>query len=117
MNKSNEMEVEIRALRERLSKLNSAVLRISSSLDLDTVLREVVASARALTDGTAQFNAVLPSGVPRDRCTGRGAGPESPHVVPPGCDAGSRADAKIGHEDLFVPVPDTGPATCRPCAR
>ena len=50
MNKSNEMEVEIQALRERLSKLNAAVLRISSSLDLDTVLREVVASARALTD-------------------------------------------------------------------
>ena len=50
MNKSNEMEAEIRALRERLSRLCAAVLRISSSLDLDTVLREVVASARALTD-------------------------------------------------------------------
>ena len=50
MNKSNEMEAEIQALRERLSKLCAAVLRISSSLDLETVLREVVASARALTD-------------------------------------------------------------------
>ena len=49
MNKSNGMEAEIRALRERLSRLCAAVLRISSSLDLDTVLREVVASARALT--------------------------------------------------------------------
>ena len=49
MNKSNEMEVEIQALRERLSKLSAAALRISASLDLDTVLREVVASARALT--------------------------------------------------------------------
>ncbi len=49
MNKSNEMEAEIRALRERLSKLSAAVLRISASLDLDTVLREIVASARALT--------------------------------------------------------------------
>ena len=49
MNKSNEMEAEIRALRERLSRLCAAVLRISSSLDLDTVLHEVVASARALT--------------------------------------------------------------------
>ncbi len=49
MNKSNEMEAEIRALRERLSKLSAAVLRISTSLDLDTVLREIVASARALT--------------------------------------------------------------------
>ena len=49
MNKSNGMEAEIQALRERLSKLCAAVLRISASLDLDTVLREVVASARALT--------------------------------------------------------------------
>ena len=43
------MEAEIRVLRERLSKLCAAVLRISASLDLDTVLREVVESARALT--------------------------------------------------------------------
>ena len=49
MNKPNEMEAEIQALRERLSRLSAAVLRISSSLDLDTVLREVVESARALT--------------------------------------------------------------------
>ena len=40
---------EIEALRERLSRLSAAVLRVSSSLDLDTVLREVVDSARALT--------------------------------------------------------------------
>ena len=37
------------ALRERISALSGAVLRISASLDLDTVLREVVDSARALT--------------------------------------------------------------------
>ena len=37
------------ALRERISKLSAAILRISASLDLDTVLREVVDSARALT--------------------------------------------------------------------
>ena len=49
MNKSNEMEAEIQALRERLSRLSAAVLRISSSLDLYTVLREVVESGRALT--------------------------------------------------------------------
>ena len=49
MNKPNEMEAEIQALRERISRLSAAVLRISSSLDLDTVLREVVESARALT--------------------------------------------------------------------
>ena len=48
---------------------------------------------------------------------GAAAGPESPPVAPPGCDAGSRADAKNGPEDLFVPVHDTGRATCRPCAQ
>ena len=40
---------EIAALRERISALSAAILRISASLDLDTVLREVVDSARALT--------------------------------------------------------------------
>ena len=37
------------ALRERVSTLNAALLRITASLDVDTVLREVVDSARALT--------------------------------------------------------------------
>ncbi|MDE0222121.1 MAG: GAF domain-containing protein [Spirochaetaceae bacterium] len=40
---------QIDALDERLSRLSAAVLRISSSLDLDTVLEEVVDSALALT--------------------------------------------------------------------
>ena len=42
-------EREIEVLRERLSRLSAAVLRVSASLELDTVLREVVDSARALT--------------------------------------------------------------------
>ena len=40
---------EIEALRERNSRLSAASLRIGSSLDLDTVLREIAESARALT--------------------------------------------------------------------
>ncbi len=40
---------EVEALRERSSQLNTAILRISASLDVDTVLNEVVASARTLT--------------------------------------------------------------------
>ena len=40
---------QIEALEQRASQLSAAVLRISSSLDLDTVLQEVVDSARALT--------------------------------------------------------------------
>ena len=46
---SLESRREIEALRERMSRLSAAVLRASSSLDLDTVLQEVVDSARALT--------------------------------------------------------------------
>ena len=40
---------ENEALRERISTLSAAILRISATLDLDTVLGEVVESARALT--------------------------------------------------------------------
>ena len=40
---------EIDALRERLSGLIAAVSRVGASLDLDTVLQEVVGSARSLT--------------------------------------------------------------------
>ena len=40
---------EIEALRGRISQLSAASLRIGSSLDLDTVLREIAQSARALT--------------------------------------------------------------------
>ena len=51
MTKQNpdELQRRIEALQERVSKLCGAVLRISASLDLDTVLQEVVDSARALT--------------------------------------------------------------------
>ena len=45
----DDLRGENAALRDRISKLSDAVLRISSSLDLETVLREVVDSARALT--------------------------------------------------------------------
>ena len=41
---------EIGTLRERLSRLSQASLRITESLDFDKVLQEVVDSARALTD-------------------------------------------------------------------
>ena len=44
-----ELRRQIGALQERISRLSAAVLRFSASLDLDTVLQEVVDSARALT--------------------------------------------------------------------
>ena len=40
---------ETEALRERLSRLSAAILRTSASLNVGTVLHEVVESARALT--------------------------------------------------------------------
>ena len=49
MNTPNELEMEIQVLHERFSRLSAAVLRISSSLDLETVLQEVIDSARVLT--------------------------------------------------------------------
>ena len=47
---------ENRKLRERISRLSSAILRINSSLDVNTVLHEVVESARTLTG--ARYGAI-----------------------------------------------------------
>ncbi len=47
---------QIEALQERVSRLSAAILRVSASLDLDTVLQEVVDSARALTG--ARYGAI-----------------------------------------------------------
>ena len=55
MTRSEDNEVP----RERGSALIDAVLRINASLDLDTVLREVVESARALTGARYGFIVVL----------------------------------------------------------
>ena len=49
MTQSGDARREIEALRERTSTLSAAILRISATLDLDTVLAEVVESARGLT--------------------------------------------------------------------
>ncbi|MXZ71095.1 MAG: response regulator [Acidobacteria bacterium] len=47
---------EIQMLRERISRLSAASVRISSSLDVETVLREIVGSARSLTG--ARYGAI-----------------------------------------------------------
>ncbi len=49
MNGFEELRLENQALRDRNALLIAAILRISASLDLDTVLQEIVESARALT--------------------------------------------------------------------
>ena len=69
MAQSDELKRENEALRTRSATLNAAILRISASLDLATVLREVVDSARALTDARYGLIAVDESGQPRDVVT------------------------------------------------
>ena len=49
MAKHGNLKRENDVLRRRISTLNAAILRINASLDLDTVLEEVVGSARTLT--------------------------------------------------------------------
>ena len=49
MDSPDELHRRIQQLEERLSRLSEAGLRINESLDFDTVLQEVVDSARALT--------------------------------------------------------------------
>ena len=51
---------EINALRERISRLSVASVRISGTLDLETVLHEVTESARALTG--ARYGAIVTIG-------------------------------------------------------
>ena len=52
----DDLRRENKALRSRSSSLYAAIARISASLDLDTVINEVVDSARALTD--ARYGAI-----------------------------------------------------------
>ena len=49
MKRAEELAVEVESLRERLSKLSEASLRINESLDFDTVLNQVVSNACDLT--------------------------------------------------------------------
>ena len=49
----DELQRENEALRERISRLSAAVLRITASLDVNTVLNEVVENACALTGAGA----------------------------------------------------------------
>ena len=49
MKSADELMREIDALRDRISRLSGAVLRINASLDVHTVLNEIAHTARALT--------------------------------------------------------------------
>ena len=56
MTPADDLMRENQALRERLSRLSEASLRINESLDPDTVLQEVMDNARTLT--AARFGAI-----------------------------------------------------------
>ena len=58
MNREEELLRENQALRERLTRLGEASLRINESLDFDTVLQGVLDSACALTD--ARYGVLTP---------------------------------------------------------
>ncbi len=67
MQSPDKLRRENETLRDRISKLSAAILRISVSLDLSTVLQEVVESARGLTG--ARYGAITTvgeSGQPQD---------------------------------------------------
>ena len=59
MNQSEEREREIAGLRDRLSRLTEASLRINESLDFDTVLQGVLDSARSLTEARSSVITLL----------------------------------------------------------
>ena len=64
---ADELRRENAALRERVSTLSAAILHVSASLDLDTVLAEVVQSARGLTGARYGVIATVDeAGVPSD---------------------------------------------------
>ena len=73
---------ETAALRARISALSAASLRISASLDLETVLNEVVESARALTG--ARYGAIATideAGAPQDFVTSGFTADEHRHIL------------------------------------
>ncbi len=67
MSAGDELRRENAALRARFAALSEASLRIGASLDLETVLQEVVDSARALTDSRcASIATIDETGAPED---------------------------------------------------
>ena len=82
MDSENQAAREIRLLRERISALSAAILRISASLDVATVLQEVVDAARMLT--AARYGCIVTvdnSGNPVDFVTSGFTTQEHAHMA------------------------------------
>ena len=81
MTSPDELRRENKRLRERISRVSSAILRINSSLDVNTVLREVVESARALTHaGNGVIATIDDSGEVQD-CVISGLNPDQQQLL------------------------------------
>ena len=90
MKSPDELRQENETLHERISSLSAAILRISESLDLDTVLHEVIDGARALTgarngviatvDDAGQPQDFVSSGIPADEHQQLEAWPDGPRL-------------------------------------
>ena len=77
MNRDDERDLVIQALRDRLSRLSEASLRINESLDFDTVLQGVLDSARSLTGARYGAMTLLKDGVEMPPDRGPAANPPS----------------------------------------
>ena len=90
MKSSEEFEGEIRILEERISTLSAAVLRLSASLDLATVLQEAADSARVLTraryslivtiDESGEVSEFVTSGLNPEEHRELAEWPDGPHL-------------------------------------
>ena len=90
MKSLEELNNENRVLRERISQLSAASLRISASLDVNTVLRGVVQSARSLTrsrfgaivtiDGSGQIQEFVTSGITPEEKQGMASWTDGPRL-------------------------------------
>ena len=107
MSRSDELEQENAALRDRLSRLSEASRRINESLDLDTVLQGVLDSARSLTGARYGVITLLEDArrVGRLPLVRDDAGGGAAHLGHPGRDAYLR----VPRRPLGTP-PDSGPA-------
>lgn len=75
MSRIKDLELENRQLRERLSRMGQASLRINESLDIRTVLQGVLDSARSLTDAKYGMMALLKDDVRIQNCLSSGMTP------------------------------------------
>ncbi len=90
MKNPDELRREIELLRDRISRLTAASLRISASLDVDTVLREIVEGAQALTgadygmittvDDSGQVEEFVSSGLSPEQHRQIAAWPDGPRL-------------------------------------